>query len=59
MRNEDGSWIKPPPHYPPIKSKTSSNNLNLYINMTSSISKSEVLNYSQFSERFSCVINSD
>nr|CAG4642752.1 EOG090X0C0Q [Evadne anonyx] len=52
MQKADGSWMKPPPPYPPIKSKTCSNNLNFYINMSCNISKTEVVNFSQFSERF-------
>ena len=59
MRNEDQSWIKPPPEYPSIKSQICSNNLNLYINMNCDISKSEILNYPQFSQKFSRTINSD
>ena len=52
MRDEDGSWMKPPPSYSPIRSKSSSHNLDLYINVNCNIANSEVLDYCQLSERF-------
>ena len=36
MKKPDGTWIKPPPSYDSIKTKESDNNLEQFINMTSS-----------------------
>lgn len=33
MKRPDGSWIKPPPHYPPIMNTISANNLEWFIDM--------------------------
>lgn len=33
MRREDGTWLAPPPNYPPIKTEQASNNIRTFISM--------------------------
>ncbi|XP_025835216.1 protein N-terminal glutamine amidohydrolase [Agrilus planipennis] len=52
MKRPDGSWIKPPPNYPPICSATSSHNMDEYIQMDPNKGPGQVLNLTQFVQRF-------
>lgn len=52
MKRPDGSWIKPPPNYPAISSPVTAHNLEDYIQMDSTKGPGQVLNLSQFVQRF-------
>lgn len=52
MRRADGTWIKPPPSYPAIKTANSTHNLEEYIQMDHSKGPGQVLNLTQFVQRF-------
>lgn len=52
MKRPDGTWIKPPPDYNCIKSATSSNNLEDFINMDSTKGYGEVVNLVEFVGKF-------
>ncbi|XP_066253643.1 protein N-terminal glutamine amidohydrolase [Euwallacea similis] len=52
MRRPDGSWIKPPPNYPAITAANSIHNLEEYIQMDHSKGPGQVLNLTQFVQRF-------
>lgn len=56
MKNEDGSWMKPPPDYPAIKASVEVHNLGQYISMKgneNSIVFGTVFKLSHFLDRFS------
>jgi len=54
MRKEDGSWLKPPPNYPPITSSQSSSphNLEEYISMEAETGLGDVLSLTEFVKKF-------
>ncbi|XP_060536488.1 protein N-terminal glutamine amidohydrolase [Cylas formicarius] len=52
MKRPDGSWIKPPPNYPAITSSSNTHNLEEYIQMDIGKGPGQVLNLSQFVQRF-------
>ncbi|KAL1512509.1 hypothetical protein ABEB36_002091 [Hypothenemus hampei] len=52
MRRPDGSWIKPPPNYPAIANSSSIHNLEDYIQMDIGKGPGQVLNLTQFVQRF-------
>ncbi|OQR78461.1 protein N-terminal glutamine amidohydrolase-like [Tropilaelaps mercedesae] len=53
LRNPDGSWIKPPPPYPPISTAISANNLEWFIDMRSNNAvPGVVLNQFNFCKQF-------
>ena len=52
MRKEDGSWLKPPPTYPPITSPSSTHNLDDFISMDESSGFGEVLSLTDFVKKF-------
>ena len=51
---EDGSWLKPPPNYPPIASSQSSSphNLEEYISMEAETGLGDVLSLTEFVKKF-------
>ena len=51
---EDGSWLKPPPNYPPITSSqsSSSHNLDEYISMDSNTGLGDVFSLTEFVKKF-------
>jgi len=51
MRKEDGSWLKPPPNYPPISTSVSTHNLDEFISMEPGES-GEVLSLTEFVKKF-------
>ena len=48
---EDGSWLKPPPNYPPISTSVSTHNLDEFISMEPGES-GEVLSLTEFVKKF-------
>ncbi|KAJ8938271.1 hypothetical protein NQ314_011551 [Rhamnusium bicolor] len=52
MKRSDGTWIKPPPNYPAIQTATNDHNLEDYIQMDTSKGPGQVLNLTQFVQRF-------
>ncbi|XP_050301232.1 protein N-terminal glutamine amidohydrolase isoform X2 [Anthonomus grandis grandis] len=52
MKRPDGTWIKPPPTYPAISSANSEHNLEDYIQMDHDKGPGQVLNLTQFVQRF-------
>ncbi|XP_015910513.1 protein N-terminal glutamine amidohydrolase [Parasteatoda tepidariorum] len=52
MKRPDGSWIKEPPAYPCIATPESTNNIDDFISMDSSVGVGEVMNLPQFLTRF-------
>lgn len=52
MLNEDLTWKKPPPDYPPIRSKNSSNNLQSFLNMNESAGCGKVMTLEDFQSTF-------
>ncbi|CAM1302140.1 WDYHV1 (predicted) [Pycnogonum litorale] len=54
MRNEDGSWVKAPPPYPPILSSDGSVTLLRFIDMRSDNDLGEVIVLNELVERMSC-----
>lgn len=52
MKRPDGTWIKPPPNYPAITSAAGTHNLEDYIQMDAAKGPGQVLNLSQFVQRF-------
>ncbi|KAK9752504.1 N-terminal glutamine amidase [Popillia japonica] len=52
MKRPDGSWIKPPPNYPPISTRNNTHNLEEYIQMDTSKGPGQVYNLTQFVQKF-------
>lgn len=52
MKRADGTWIKPPPNYPAIRTLKSDHNLEDYIQMDTSKGPGQVYNLTQFVQRF-------
>uniref|UniRef100_A0AAR5PV01 Protein N-terminal glutamine amidohydrolase n=1 Tax=Dendroctonus ponderosae TaxID=77166 RepID=A0AAR5PV01_DENPD len=52
MKRPDGTWIKPPPNYPAITNSSADHNLEDYIQMDHNKGPGEVLNLTQFVQRF-------
>jgi len=54
MRKEDGTWLKPPPSYPPIKGEKagSDHNLDTFISMDKSEGQGDVLSLTEFVRKF-------
>ncbi|XP_033127443.1 protein N-terminal glutamine amidohydrolase-like isoform X1 [Anneissia japonica] len=53
MKGPDGLWLKPPPMYPCISTKASSNNLADFITMVPSVGVGDVINLNTLVHRFS------
>ena len=54
MTADDGSWMKPPPEYPPIKTLNALHNLEIFIDMKNVSYPGKVLNCIDFLNKFSC-----
>ncbi|XP_023724329.1 protein N-terminal glutamine amidohydrolase isoform X1 [Cryptotermes secundus] len=52
MKRADGSWIKPPPDYPPISTSASTHNLDEFINMDPTKGVGQVMNLTQLVKTF-------
>ncbi|KAL4224097.1 hypothetical protein ACF0H5_017551 [Mactra antiquata] len=52
MLDKDKKWMKPPPSYPCIKTEASTNNIDDFINMDFTVGVGEVMNSTQFCEKF-------
>nr|CAH7729022.1 unnamed protein product [Callosobruchus chinensis] len=52
MKRPNGTWIKPPPTYPPIRTPVCAHNLEDYIQMDTSKGPGQVLTLTQFVQRF-------
>ncbi|CAG0916503.1 unnamed protein product [Notodromas monacha] len=52
MLKEDGSWLKPPPNYPPIVSQVSQNNLENFISMNPNVDLGHVYTLKQLVAQF-------
>jgi len=53
MLNEDGTWIKPPPIYPAIRTPDQIHNLDDFIDMNPDRGPGQVFNCSDFRETYS------
>nr|CAG4641985.1 EOG090X0C0Q [Eurycercus lamellatus] len=53
MKREDGSWMKPPPTYPPIHCGPSTHNFPSFISMVRGCGPGVVMDYSEFIVHFS------
>ncbi|RUS73629.1 hypothetical protein EGW08_018602 [Elysia chlorotica] len=52
MINEKGEWLAPPPSYPPISCRNSSNNIEEFISMSPDFKHGQVFNLIAFLEMF-------
>nr|CAI5823505.1 unnamed protein product [Callosobruchus analis] len=52
MKRPNGTWIKPPPTYPPIRTSVCAHNLEDYIQMDTAKGPGQVLTLTQFVQRF-------
>nr|CAG4650428.1 EOG090X0C0Q [Sida crystallina] len=53
MKKDDGTWMKPPPTYPPIQTSTTNHNLKVFVDMTNKTGPGRVMNYFEFVHKFS------
>ncbi|CAN8002062.1 unnamed protein product [Ixodes hexagonus] len=53
MRASDGSWLKPPPHYPCISTASSTDNLDEFVSVDEAVGVGKVYTLEQFVRRFS------
>jgi hypothetical protein len=52
MKKADGTWMKPPPSYPPISTAESVHNLDEFISMEAAVGVGEVLSLTEFVKKF-------
>lgn len=53
MRSSDGSWLKPPPPYPCIRTNSCDNNIDDFISVDEAVGIGKVYTLAQFVQRFS------
>ena len=52
MLKPDGTWMKPPPSYPPIRTAETAHNLDDFISMDPSVGVGEIHSLKEFVARF-------